>query len=255
MPNRSRIGFRRMNRSLAAIAAEEGLTSANLLAAATQSPDPIYGNGSDGDINFDGVSVGSYAILTPGPPAVYVLTRDIYAMNATISANVTVITAGYRVFVRNVLAMNSGSVLGFQTGSSSIGSIYGGGAANTAVTTSLGGSSSTQTATAPVAGIGGTQYWYQAMNAVRGWAVSATIPTPTFLKGGAGGTGQAGGGVVIVAARFITASAACSIAAPGTAPAGGGVVITISSDSSLPGNVTANVTGQNAGTAIHIQVT
>lgn len=252
MPNRSRIGFRRMNRSLAAIAAEEGLTSANLLAAVTQSPDPVYGNGSDGDLTFDGTTT----VLSIAPSSsTYTLTRDIYAANMTINANVKVITNGYRVFVRNVLAMNSGSILGFQTGSSATGSISGGGAANTAVTTSLGGSSATQTATAPAANIGGTQYWYQALNAIRGWALSATVPSPTFLRGGAGGAGQAGGGVVIVAARYITASAACSIAAPGTAPAGGGVVITISSDSSLPGNVTANVTGQNAGTAIHIQVT
>jgi len=252
MSNRSRIGFRRMNRSLAAIAAEEGLTSANLLAAVSQSPDPIYGNGSDGDITFDGTTT----ILSMAPSSsTYTLTRDIYASNMTVNASVKVITNGYRIFVRNVLALNSSSLIGFQTGSSASGSISGGGAANTAVTTSLGGSSSTQTATAPAANIGGTQYWQQALNAIRGWAISAIVTTPTFLRGGAGGVGQAGGGVVIVAARYITASSACSIAAPGTAPAGGGVVITISSDSSLPSNVTANVTGQNAGTAIHIQVT
>jgi hypothetical protein len=215
------------------------------------SVDPIYGNASDGDLTFDGTST----VLSIAPSSsTYTLTRDIYASNLTINTNVKVITNGYRVFVKNVLSMNSGSVLGFQTGSSATGSISGGGAANTAVTTSLGGSSSTQTATAPAANIGGTQYWYQASNAVRGWAVSASNTTPTFLRGGAGGTGQAGGGVVIVAARYITASASCTIGAPATAPAGGGVVITISTDSSLPANITASVTGQNAGTAIHIQV-
>jgi len=137
MSNRSRIGFRRMNRSLAAIAAEEGLTSANLLAATTQSPDPVYGNGSDGDLTFDGTTT----VLSIAPSSsTYTLTRDIYAANMTINANVKVITNGYRVFVRNVLAMNSGSILGFETGSSATGSISGGGAANSAVTTSLGGS-------------------------------------------------------------------------------------------------------------------
>jgi hypothetical protein len=251
MSNRSRFGFRRMNRSLAAIAAEEGVTSANLLASFTQSPDPIYGNGSDGDLTFDGTS----SVLSIVPVlSTYTLTRDIYAVNMIINSNVKVITNGYRVFVRNILSMNSGSILGFETGSSATGSISGGGAILSAVANSLGGSSATLTAIPPIAALGGTQYWYQAMNAVRGWAVSASMTTPTFLRGGAGGVAQAGGGVVIVAARYITASASCTIGAPATAPAGGGVVITISSDSSLPGNITANVSGHNPGTAIHIQV-
>lgn len=232
-----------MNRSLAAIAVEEGVTSANLVASYIDAGDPIYGPGSDGD-----VTISSNTSLS----------ADMYYNNLTINNNITLTTNGYRVFVKNVLSLGDGSVIGFTTGSSADGTIAGGGAINTAVTTSLGGASATQTALAPNANIGGTKYWYQAQNAVRGWATSATTPLPTFLRGGAGGVGQAGGGVVIVAARYITSSATTtnsSFSAPATAPAGGGVVIVISSAAALPSNVSTNVTGQNPGTSIYIQVT
>lgn len=243
MANRSRFGFRRMNRSLAAIVTEEGFSSAIALAAYTDASDPIYGTGYDGDVTISSNTT---------------LTQDMYYNNLTINANCTLNTAGYRVFVKNLLSMGNESVLGFATGSSTVGSIGAGGAVSTAVTNSLGGSSATQTATAPTAALGGSKYWYQPTQAVRGWVATASSPTPTFLNGGAGGVGQAGGGVVIVAARYISSSATTTnakIAAPATAPAGGGVVIVISSGTALPSNVSTDVTGQNSGTAIYIQVT
>lgn len=243
MANRSRFNFRRMNRTLAAVAVEEGITSANLLSAYIDASDPIYGPGSDGDVTISSNTT---------------LSSDMYYNNLTIADSVTLTTNGYRVFVKNLLTLGNASVIGFTTGSSATGTVGGGGAANMSVSNSLGGSSATQTATAPVASVGGSKYYYQASNAIRGWAVSASQTTPLFLQGGAGGVGQAGGGVVIVAARYITSNATstnASFSAPATAPAGGGVVIVISSASALPSNVSTNVTGQNAGTAIYIQVT
>jgi len=232
-----------MNRSLSAVAVEEGITSANLLSAYIDASDPIYGLGSDGD-----VTISSNTSMT----------SDMYYNNLTVANNVTITTNGYRLFVKNLLTLGDASVIGFSSGSSATGTIGGGGAANTAVTNSLGGSSATQTATAPTSAVGGSKYYYQPSNAIRGWSVSASQTTPLFLQGGAGGVGQAGGGVVIVAARYITSNATStnsSFSAPATAPAGGGVVIVISSASALPSNVSTNITGQNAGTAIYIQVT
>jgi hypothetical protein len=92
--------------------------------------------------------------------------------------------------------------------------------------------------------------------AVRGWAATASSPTPVFLRGGAGGSGQAGGGVVIIAARYLTgpSSGTASIQAPATAPAGGGVILIISTHSALPVTISTNVTGQNAGTVNYMQL-
>ena len=142
MPNRSRLGFRRMNRSLADIAQEESYTSANLLSSFTQYADPLYGTGSDGDVTISSNTT---------------LTADMYYNNLTVNASVVLNTAGYRVFVKNLLVLGNASVIGFTTGSSASGSIAGGGAAATAVTNSLGGASSTQSATLPTAAVGGAK--------------------------------------------------------------------------------------------------
>ena len=242
MSNRSRFSFRRMNRSLVDIAQEEGFTSANILGSFTQYADPIYGTGSDGDATISSNTT---------------LTADMYYNNLTVNANVVLNTGGYRLFVKNLLQLGNGSVVGFTTGSSASGTIGGGGTLLEAVTNSLGGASATLSATLPAASVGGAKYYYQPHNAIRGWAVSASQTSPLFLRGGAGGVGQAGGGIVIVAARYIASSATTTnakIAAPATPPGGGGVVIVISSAAQLPANVSTDVTGQNAGTSIYIRV-
>lgn len=53
-------------------------------------PDSIYGSGMDGNITISSNTS---------------LTRDMYYNNLTIDPGITLDTAGYRVFVRNVLAM------------------------------------------------------------------------------------------------------------------------------------------------------
>ena len=223
------------------------------MASFIDSPDPIYGTGMDGSVTLDGTTT----ILSMAPSSsVYTMTRDIYCYNLTIDASVTLKTAGYRLFVKNILTLGASSVIGFTTGFSTAGSIAQGGASNTPVTNSLGGASSTQTATAPIAGLGSSAYYDVPWQAIKGYAVSATTTTPTFLRGGAGGTSQEGGGVVIVSARYISppSSGSATISANATSPAGGGVVIVVSSSAALPAGVTTSVTGNASGTSKYLQL-
>jgi hypothetical protein len=111
------------------------------------------------------------------------------------------------------------------------------------------------TATAPIAELGGAKYYTIPHQAIKGWAATASATTPTFLRGGAGGLGEPGGGVVIIAARYITVtSGTATISAMATAPAGGGVVLVVSSHSALPAGLSTDVTGQNPGTANYMQL-
>ncbi len=215
-----------------------------------ESPDIVYGNGADGDATLDGTTT----VLGMVPSSsVYSMTSDLYFNDLTINANVRLAPNGYRIFVKNMLKFNSSSTIGFTTGYSTDGSIKQGGAATTAVTHSLGGSATGYTATAPTGAMGGTNYFRVAQQAITGYSITAS-GGPTFLRGGAGGTAQAGGGVVILAARYISgpSSGTGYIKAPATAPAGGGVVIVISSAGALPASVSTDVTGQNPGTSIYI---
>lgn len=104
--------------------------------------------------------------------------------------------------------------------------------------------------------MGGSKYYRVPHQAIKGYSVSASNTTPTFLRGGAGGLLEPGGGVVILSARFISgpATGTAYIKAPGTPPAGGGVILIVSSAAQLPANVTTDVTGQNAGTIHYMQL-
>jgi len=215
-----------------------------------ESPDIVYGNGYDGDATLDGTTT----VLGMAPSSsVYSMTSDLYFNDLTINAGVRLAPNGYRIFVKNILKLNNNSIIGFTTGYSTAGTIQQGGAATTAVIHSLGGSATGYTATAPTASLGGTAYFRVAQQAVTGYSITAS-GGPTFLRGGAGGSGQAGGGVVIVAARYISgpSSGTGYIKAPATAPAGGGVIIVVSSASALPASISTDVTGQNSGTYIYI---
>lgn len=218
-----------------------------------ESPSHVYGTGADGDATLD----GSTTILSMAPSSsVYSMTRDLYFNDLTINANVRLAPNGYRIFVKNVLKFAGASAtIGFTTGFSTAGSIFQGGAASTAVTHSLGGSATGFTATAPTAALGGTQWWTMPHQAIGGYSITAS-GGPTWLRGGAGGSGQAGGGIVILAARYIAgpSSGTAYIQAPGTAPAGGGVILIVSSASALPASISTNVTGQNAGTVNYMQL-
>lgn len=218
-----------------------------------ESPSHIYGTGGDGDATLD----GSTTVLSMAPSSsVYSMTRDLFFNDLTINSSVRLAPNGYRIFVKGTLRFaGANATIGFTSGYSTAGSIYQGGAATTAVTHSLGGSATGYTATAPTAALGGTQYWTVPHQAITGYSLTAS-GGPTWLRGGAGGSGQAGGGIVIVAARYISgpSSGTAYIKAPGTAPAGGGVILIVSSASALPASVSTDVTGQNAGTVNYMQL-
>jgi hypothetical protein len=224
-------------------------------------PDPVYGSGADGSATLD----GSATVLSMAPlSSVYTATRDLFFYNLIIADNVRLNPAGYRIFVQNVLTLGNGSIIGHTAGFSTTGSVQQGGAANSgALTHSLGGSSATAGVTAPTAGTGGTDYYKQPFQAIKGYSITGTSTTVTPLRGGAGGTVGVGGGVVILAARYIglsSGTATATIKAPGTAGAGGGgggVVIIISSAGVLTSGVSTDVTGGtscSAGTVIYSQV-
>jgi hypothetical protein len=223
------------------------------MASFIDSADPVYGTGADGSVTLDGTTT----ILGMIPSSnVYSMTSDLYLHNLTINAGVRLAPNGYRIFVKNILTLNNNSTIGYTTGYSTAGSIAQGGAATTAVTHSLGGSATGYSATAPTDALGGSKYYQIPHQAIRGWAVSASSTTPTFLRGGAGGSGQAGGGVVIVAARYLSgpSTGTAYIKAPGTAPAGGGVILIISTHSALPASISTDITGQNPGTVNYMQL-
>lgn len=240
--------FVRIGRSAVKVTASTSSVSDALLntAALVNSPDPIYGTGLDGDVTISTNTT---------------LTSDKFYNNLTVNSGVLLNPNGYRIFVRNILTLGSSATIGYTTGFATAGSIAQGGAAGAGVTHSLGGSSATQSATAPTAALGGSQYYQHPLQAVRGWAVSASSTTPTFLRGGAGGASGPGGGVVILAARYISVSSgSATIGAPGTAGSGGGgggVIIVVSSTPSLPAAVTTVVTGGAgcaSGTVNYMQV-
>lgn len=219
-----------------------------------ETPSHVYGTGSDGDRTLD----GSTTILGMIPVSnVYSMTRDIYFNDLTINSGVRLAPNGYRIFVKNVLNFaGTNATIGFTTGYSTTGSIAQGAGIASGVNDSLGGSSATTTATAPLAANGGSEYFSVAHQAISGYAITASSNGPVWLRGGAGGIGQVGGGVVIIAARYISgpSSGTAYIKAPATAPAGGGVIIIVSSALSLPASVSTDVTGQNPGTVKYISL-
>lgn len=217
------------------------------------SADPVYGTGMDGNAILD----GSATVLGMAPSgSVYSMTKDMFFNNLTVNTSVRLAPNGYRIFVKNLLTFGGAdATIGFSAGYSTAGSIQQGGAASTAVTHSLGGSATGFTATAPTSALGGSDYYKIPEQAVRGYSITAS-GGPTFLRGGAGGSGQAGGGVIILSARYIAgpSSGTAYIKAPGTAPAGGGVILVVSSGAALPSGVSTDVTGQNAGTYNYMQL-
>jgi hypothetical protein len=228
----------------------------NGLAQFLDAPDVVYGTGDDGSVVFDGTTT----ILSMAPSSsVYSLTRDIYCYNMSVSDSVRIQPNGYRIFVQNLLTLGNASRIGWAdgTGWSTAGTIQQGGTATVSVTHSLGGNGSTATATAPTSALGGANYYKQPHQAVRGFSITAS-GGPTYLRGGAGGTGGLGGGVIICAARYIACTAdtltKANFIAEGGGGGGGGVIIVISSGASLPANVYTSVNGAYPGTYNYIQL-
>jgi hypothetical protein len=221
------------------------------MAAFMDAADPIYGTGVDGSAVLD----GSTTILGMEPSSSkYTMTSDLYFYNLTINTGVHLQPNGYRIFVKNQLTMGNNSRIGFTSGFSTPGSIAQGGAVGVPLTNSLGGGAlhliSPITALRPAPELGGEKYYKIPHQAIRGWAVSASSPTPAYLRGGAGGAPEVGGGIVIMACRYMAVSSGTAyISAPGTIPAGGGVILLVSSHSSLPTGFVTDVSGWDSQTS------
>jgi hypothetical protein len=226
------------------------------LSSFSDAPEAIYGTGIEGSVTFDGSSTVLFLAPSSG---VYSLTRDIYCYNMTVSDSVRIQPNGYRIFVKNLLTLGNSSIIGFIAGSTATGSISGGGTGS--VYNSLGGSSITNNAFLPTASLGGSDYYKQPLNAIKGYAITAS-GGPQFLRGGAGASGANGGGIVICAARYIACTATTTNAqfsAPGSsAGGGGGVILIVSSAPALPSNISTDVSGAtgagaSAGNYFYIQ--
>lgn len=233
--------------------------AANAFASFIDAADSVYGTGSDGT-----------AVISANTT----LTSDKFYYNLTINSNVVLNTAGYRLFVKNLLTLSSNSTIGvgtantytMNTGFSGTGSIQGGGGISGAVTNSLGGNSATQSAVVPTVAQGGTGdkttasgYWYQPIHSIKGYVINASNTTPLFLRGGAGGANGVGGGVVIIGARYISATSSFidAAGAAGAGGGGGGVIILVSTYASMPSGITTDVAGGTscvAGTVIYSQL-
>src|SRR5665213_2584890 len=64
----------------------------------------VYGDGSDGSPTFDGVT--TILGMAPAGGTTYTLTRDFYFASPIINTGVSIITAGFRVFVNGTLTNN-----------------------------------------------------------------------------------------------------------------------------------------------------
>jgi hypothetical protein len=223
----------------------------NEFAQFIDAPDPVYGTGVDGTITFDGTS--TVLGLTPSSN-VYTMTSDIHAYNMTISAGVRIQPNGYRIFVKNILTFGGANAkIGYLSGFSGDGSIKQGADIGFDAVTSLGGSSLIRLAVAPAASVGGTQYYDNPRYAVLGYSITAN--GLTFLRGGAGSALEAGGGIVIVAARYISppTSGTAYIQAPANNGAGGGVIIIVSTHAALPTGIVTDVSGYASGTVKYLR--
>jgi len=212
--------------------------SANNTQAVASIADPIFGSGKDGNVTISTNTT---------------LTRDMYYNNLTVSNGIHVNTAGYRVFVRNILnllgssSQDANTSIGLKNGSSAVGSLQSGG--QTLVTNSLGGSSASYTATVPSSSIGGTNYFDSPNNGVNAFILSASQTSPAFVRGGAGNGTQYGGGVVVVSARFVSGNGTIYATGynNGSAFTTGGGVIFYCSSTIKPSTIKLDVSGYASG--------
>jgi hypothetical protein len=203
------------------------LGAPDALADFYDSPSHIFGSGEHGNATISTNTT---------------LTQDKYYLDLTIDAGKTLDTAGYRVFVQRNLFLYG--TLGMIAGPSAQGSL-GLGTQSANATNSLGGASTSHTVTAPAASLGGEQWYKNPLNAVDGYSFDPSSGSVNLLKGGAGDGTNYGGGVVIVAARYLFGDGNVSATASGNA--GGGVLILISSDKSH--SYTLSAAGAGTGSA------
>lgn len=188
-------------------------TDASLVNAASL----VFGDGSDGNLHFDGTAT----VLGLSPTSkVYTLTRDIFGDAVVVDATVSVYTNGFRIFAKSSLT-NNGTI---ENNGKDASGRTAGAVTNTAGSLGIG--------TAGGAGANGVG------NGSNGTALAASLPgnTGTGGAGGAAGVHTAGAGGTITAitaaeggARFLLAlllGACIGTGTSGTAtvltPIGGG---------------------------------
>lgn len=233
-------------------------------AAAGGGGNAIYGDGSDGTVTFDGSSV--VLGITPSANA-YTLARDIFVAAMTVNNGVTIVTAGFRIFVAGTLTNNgtikwdgnngnaatpggalnnvSGSISA-NSGAASPGTAGGAGATGVGsggtnqTITSLGGRGGSGGAGASAGGAAGTQTANGPGNgSIRAlpWAILGQLQqgvnSSTVVCVG-GGTGGGGGG-------------GDATHAGGGGGGGGGIVIVVAKTFAGTGTISAK--GGNGGNA------
>ena len=230
---------------------------------------PYYGDGSDGD-----VTIPSAATVT--------LARDMYYRNLTVASGGTLVTNGYRVFVRGDLSVESTGSINNNgvTATTNTGALGGGSASiggggdggdnstnGTSVTSSYGGAGGDGGGGG--GGTGGTITAPAIPLLLRDLRMATTLfdGTASFTGGGGGGGGDdgtvvgggggGGGGVVMVATRRVTNEG--SISADGGDGAdgnsaddsggggGGGGLVVIVSDEALTGSGTVTAAAGSGG--------
>lgn len=214
-------------------------------ASVTFIPDPIYGSGKDGNYTAS---------------ANISLTRDMYYNNLTINNGVHLNTAGYKVFVRNILLFNGATTqdpstsLGLKDGSNVIGSLGRGFTAS--VSNGLGGNSASYNVFSPSAIFGGADYFDRPEYAVEGYILNASQQTPLPLNGGAGNLTNPGGGVVVVSARRVSGRGTIYANGynNGSAYLTGGGVIVYCSNKIKPSSIYLNTLGYTSGSALQFVV-
>ncbi len=220
---------------------------------------PEFGDGSDGNIVADGTT--TIAALGSAPSmSTYTLTRDVYAKNLTVNSGVTIVTAGFRVFVsetctNNGTISNNGNaaalgVAGAALTAQTLGASFAGGAGGAAASAGTAGTNATlsgggaggaggagtgggsagaaSTAAAPTAAQGGLPR--NAVTALLGQSFGHA--GLSVLAGGAGGSGGSGdgtgtgggggggGGVMLLAAKALVNAG--TVSANGGAGGAGG---------------------------------
>jgi hypothetical protein len=186
----------------------------------------VYGDGSDGSATCDGSA--TVAGMTRAG-SIYTLTRDVYFVNLTVNAGVTIMGAGWRLFVNGTLAMNGHFSVDGGLGNVSVDGAGGGGSTSTrlnggsdglpggttGVTNSFGGSggnSSLPTSggitSQPAAGFGTPRDLFSAINGalISGNNALVSLNGGTGGAGFGGASGGGGGGVAVVASNTLIGS-------------------------------------------------
>lgn len=195
------------------------LSAGTIIAGAALAP--IFGDGSDGALVYDGAAT----ILGMAPSAnVYTLTRDIYASSLTLNSGISIKTAGFRIYCSGALTFTDGTSVIFWDGTAASG-ITGGGFISGGSVGQAGSSSGAtgRSTTGAGSGAGSNAFNFGSNGAAGGTAGGANT-------GGAGSTATAPDArcgswraldYVMRGYRLLTVSGAASLQAPGLSTAGG----------------------------------